>query len=1002
MTQPMKNKLLFLCAALAIVGSTLLPQRAKATHASGAEIVYEWLGDSTYRFFFKFYRDCTLGPNGNPATAAPPNTVTLCLYNNCTNTAYNRVMTRWTGTIPPGVANGTQVSRGCSISKTDCEDPTSPVPGYEEWWYSVIEPLPLACNSWKFAAWINARNTSNNIGGGQLYVETIFNSANTWANNSPYFSIKPIPYVCINTPYTFNNGAIDADGDSLVSEIIRPLNAPLNNDCTNPAQLMGLRAQPAGFPAITFPGNPIQANGTFSLNPSTGQISFSAGLIGAETMTVRTREYRNGQLLGSIMRDIQVQVLQCNPTVPKIDTPSIAIIGGQWQNGQANGCIDQKMEFCFDITSADPKAIIILEDNLKQALPSATMTYSNQKTDTVTACFTWTPTAADVGLNNIIITVKDSTCKPPGILLSYSLSIPIFIWPSTKAVPDTSICDNDAAFLGVTGGGNYTWTILPGGTPNSLNNPNIANPIARPTTTTTYVVTSGASSFCSNNTDTVEVAVLSGPKFDGQDDVITCPGKPTALDVKPDNAPGVTYNFKWTPTTYLSSTTVANPNSTTPVDITYYVEIGSSVNNCVGRDTINIDVLDGFNINNPDTVICAGESVQIRASGDNRYKYTWTDDAASGVVSNRDIIDPILTPAPFGTYTYTVKASYTGCDDSVATLKVEVQPIPSVAVSPDVSICYDDTTRLSATITPAAYTDYSYKWTPGASLDNDAIINPVFKGTGTTSLVLTTSTSNGCEGKDTVTVTVYPGDFIDISSDTAICPGDTATIAMSVPAGTQYYWSPDINISSTEVLTPKAWPVASRRYTVFAQDINNCKDTAHVSIKVQPKAILHLPDSIRLYPKEQYFMNPEGNCVYYSWFPTVGLNNPSIGNPRAMPEVNTRYIVRGTTEGGCMAIDSIDVLVIEDSYIKMPNAFTPGNGRNATFKIVGRGGIELKQFAIYNRWGAKVFETKDANQGWDGRFNGEPQPMGVYIYTIEATAPNGKAINKQGNVTLIR
>ncbi|MEZ5016171.1 MAG: gliding motility-associated C-terminal domain-containing protein [Flavipsychrobacter sp.] len=998
----MKNRLLILLSTLAIVGISMLPQQAKATHASGAEIVYEWLGDSTYRFFFKFYRDCTLNPNGTPATAAPPNTVNLCFFNNCTNTAYNRVMTRWTGTIPPGVANGTQVSRGCSMTRTDCENPNSSVPGYEEWWYSVIEPLPLACNSWKFAAWINARNTSNNIGGGQLYVETTFNSANTWANNSPYFSIKPIPYVCINTPYTFNNGSIDADGDSLVSEVIRPLNAPTGNSCTNPAQLMGLRAQPTGFPAITFPGNPIQSNGSFSLNPSTGQINFTASLIGAETMTIRTREYRNGQLLGSIMRDIQVQVLQCNPTIPKIDTPSIDIKGGQWLNNQANGCIDQKMEFCFDVTSADTDAIIILEDNLKQSLPTASISYKNQRTDTVTACFSWTPTVADVGLNNIIITIKDSTCKPPGILLSYTISIPIYIWPSTKAVPDTSICENDAAFLGATGGGNYTWTILSGGTPNSLNNPNIANPIARPTTTTTYVVTSGASSFCTNNTDTVKVDVLSGPKFDGQDDVITCPGKPTALDVKPDNTTGVTYTYNWTPTTYLSSTTKADPTSTTPVDITYYVEIGSNVNSCKGRDTIMIDVLDGFNIENPDTIICAGQSVQIRANGDTRYKYTWTDDAASGVVSNRDIIAPSLTPAPHGEYTYTVKASYAGCDDSIATLKVEVQPIPSVVVNPDKSICFDDTTSLSADVTPANYTNYSYKWTPGASLNNDAITNPIFKGTGTTTLILTASTSIGCEGKDTVTVNVFPADFINVSNDTAICPGDTAIIAMTVPTGTQYYWSPDISINSTEDMSPKVWPVANQLYTVYARDINNCKDTARVKIKVQPKAILHLPDSIRLYPKETYHMNPEGNCVYYSWFPTVGLSNPSIGNPRATPDVNTRYIVRASTEGGCMATDSIDVLVIEDSYVKLPNAFTPGNGNNATFKIVGRGAIELKSFAIYNRWGTKVFETKDANQGWDGRFNGEPQPMGVYIYSIEATTPTGRTINKQGNVTLIR
>ncbi len=50
----------------------------------------------------------------------------------------------------------------------------------------------------------------------------------------------------------------------------------------------------------------------------------------------------------------------------------------------------------------------------------------------------------------------------------------------------------------------------------------------------------------------------------------------------------------------------------------------------------------------------------------------------------------------------------------------------------------------------------------------------------------------------------------------------------------------------------------------------------------------------------------------------------------------------------------------------------------------------------------KVFETADLNQGWDGTWKNEPQPIGVYIYTVEAISETGRKFTKQGNVTLIR
>jgi gliding motility-associated-like protein len=86
----------------------------------------------------------------------------------------------------------------------------------------------------------------------------------------------------------------------------------------------------------------------------------------------------------------------------------------------------------------------------------------------------------------------------------------------------------------------------------------------------------------------------------------------------------------------------------------------------------------------------------------------------------------------------------------------------------------------------------------------------------------------------------------------------------------------------------------------------------------------------------------------------------------------------------------------------MPNAFTPGHfGQNGIIKVQSFG-ITALVFRIYNRWGQLVFETNDPNQGWDGTFRGNPQPMDVYAYTIETQFFDGTKTTRKGDITLIR
>lgn len=981
----------FLCTSAVLLLFVLAPNKARASHGAGAEIIYEWISDSTYRFFFKFYRDCT--------GIQEEDTKDLCCFEKCTNTSFTVSMTKWSGPLPGGGVNGSPVSAGCTLYPDKCTDPSSILPGYKEWWYSCIVTLPLKCNNWKFAAWVGARNPSNNITGGNIYVETTFDNATIAgidSNSSPYFSIKPIPYMCLNQPYSFNNGAIDPNGDSVVTTIIQPLN---HGDCTTtPA----VSAWQSGSPAFNLTNNPFQTNNSFVLIPQTGQMSFTPTQGGPSTLTTKVTEYRYGKEIGYILRDIQVQVMACSTQQPVIAPLSNTIIGGSYLNNRVNGCINQPLNFCFEVKSPDTETILVVEDNHKSSIPNAIITYTNQRTDSVRGCFSWTPGVTDTGLKNFIVATKDSTCRPPGIMLYYSQIIPVYIWPPTRGLGDTSICPRGPAYLSAKGGGNYQWTQLPGGTPNSLSCTGCTSPVARPVDTTFYVVTSTINTFCPNsNKDTVRVAVLPAATFGGQNDTTTCPHNAVHLDIHPNPPAGVTYRFKWKPSTWLNNDTISNPISNPNSDQQYIVEVTSSNSICKSYDTIYVDVLDGFKILTPDTAICEGGTVPINAVGDPRYTYSWSTPSPAGGINDPNILIPSITPGVLGKYKYTVKASYLTCTDSFASINIETQPIPSVTVDEDAKICYGDTMKLHGVIKPDTY-PYKLTWTPGASLDDPNIAEPVFTANnpGDNILTLVASSSAGCSDSDKVTLTVFPAKFLFVSNDTAMCPGDSVQLSLTTNGIKSYYWYPDANISNTKGLQPIVWPASTQYYYVYGVDTNLCLDTQKVRITVKPAAMVELPDSIKLYPGESYEMNPSGNCLYFSWFPNTGLSQSNISNPIAAPGVNTKYILTGTTEYGCSAKDEITVLVMPDSYLDVPNAFTAGG--NNTLKPIHLGAATLKSFSIYNRWGVKVFESNDINKGWDGKFGGELQPMGVYIYMIQATTATGRTFTKQGNVTLVR
>ena len=564
--------------------------------------------------------------------------------------------------------------------------------------------------------------------------------------------------------------------------------------------------------------------------------------------------------------------------------------------------------------------------------------------------------------------------------------------------PDTPICIGQSVNIIAEGDSilNFHWT-----PPTALNNPDTLLPTATPTVTTTYTLTADlAGSGCPSMHDNITIFVKYPPTIDLGPDVTTCVGVPVQLNanITPANQ---TYTYSWDPTTYLSDPTIPNPVSTPTVqnDITYVLTADPGAVGCSRTGTITIHELpNDFTLENPDTVVCVGGVVQVRATGDSHFTYLWTP---STYVSNPQIINPVITPDT--TVYYTITATYPGCPDMIHSFGIEVQPNPIVNIPDSAQMCQWKSITINATVTPP-YTNYTYAWTPNTGLDNDNTPNIVFTGDASNNYILTVTTPNGCTGSDSTYITVFRGNFgtLTPSVNTDICPRDS--VVLHAGGGVFYNWTPNSPdfISDSISANPVVYPFTDTKYEVLITDVHGCLDTLDVQFFVHSNAVIDLPDSVVLYPGESYQMNPQGNALYFNWAPSSGLSATDIANPVSMPDVRTRYIVNATTEWGCKTSDSIDIIINNESVLDIPNAFSPGSGPNSEFKIVKRGIATLKNFRIFNRWGNMIFETTDINQGWDGTYKGVPQPFGVYVYSVEAYTSTGRKFIKQGNVTLIR
>jgi gliding motility-associated-like protein len=141
----------------------------------------------------------------------------------------------------------------------------------------------------------------------------------------------------------------------------------------------------------------------------------------------------------------------------------------------------------------------------------------------------------------------------------------------------------------------------------------------------------------------------------------------------------------------------------------------------------------------------------------------------------------------------------------------------------------------------------------------------------------------------------------------------------------------------------------------------------------------------------------------YLWTPASGLSDPTIADPVAILNGDIQYIVEAYTTFGCPTYDTIQIKAYKGPDIYVPNAFTPyNNGINDRFHPIAVGMYSIDFFEVFNRLGQRVYSARSIGEGWDGTFNGKPQPVGTYVWIIKGQDYRGNMHSENGTVVLIR
>ncbi|MFN4315827.1 MAG: PKD domain-containing protein [Chitinophagaceae bacterium] len=277
--------------------------------------------------------------------------------------------------------------------------------------------------------------------------------------------------------------------------------------------------------------------------------------------------------------------------------------------------------------------------------------------------------------------------------------------------------------------------------------------------------------------------------------------------------------YLWTPAEPLNDANSANPTAILENSTEFIVE-GTSVNGCIARDTvmINLFALPTITTSN-DTSICRNSSVQLSASGG--ASYLW---APSATLNDAAISNPVASPSVDTKYYVTVTDVNT-CQfrDSV---EVSIRSLPNFSIDGPKQVCLGDSVRIHA-----GGGDL-YNWSPTTDMSDSHVSSPtVWPSVNTVYSVEVTESVCNESATLTTSVNVLPTPEVRASRSNDIDCTIGASI-LNATGAVQYEWWPTTSLDNPTVRNPRAQPSTTTVYSVKGTDLNGCVGVDSVKVSV--------------------------------------------------------------------------------------------------------------------------------------------------------------------------
>ena len=550
----------------------------------------------------------------------------------------------------------------------------------------------------------------------------------------------------------------------------------------------------------------------------------------------------------------------------------------------------------------------------------------------------------------------------------------------------------------------YVWT-GPNGFTSTQVNPSIPNTTLSTAGVYSVQITGGP---CINNATTaLTIYPLPTASIVGSQTV--CETKNISLTVNGSNLTA----YQWMgPAGFTGSTQAVVRLFSDPSFSGHYTVLVNDHHNCQNSFHYSVSVLSNPTVSASGTTVCLYEPAVLKAEGAAAYAwYSGVNGIASGPSPT---IASATSPLPI---IYTViGTAVNGCTAMAqATLHTRALPVASASVEPSGKHCLND----EVTLIGAGGLTYQWKGpnNSNSSLGTSQIVLGSMAMAGI--YTLTVFDTYGCKGSTTAVIRMNELPNGIISADKLKhCVPFQSTIefkqnsANASPIVSSSWQMNSINIGTSNRFTRTFGLAGNYIIRGTFVDSNNCVNSQSITIVAfsKPEAdFSFLPErAIENTEPVQFYNQSKGEgiskCTWFFGYEKAATVSGTIQNPSYTFPLAGMYPVALLieTDHGCMDTLVKDVWVDEDVALYVPDAFTPNMDlKNDVFIPVFRGVLSF-HLTVYNRWGARIFETSDLRQGWDGSYQGNPAQEGMYTYQLEFNTIGGKSNVRSGSVLLYR